>query len=303
MSAMRVTTFALSGQMLQASMATQARMTEMQLQQASGLTSFDYGGLGSEAGTVIDMDVSLARLSSYSDAASTATNRIEVMYDSLSSVSDLLVNFRSKLSSTSLNSNTDDLATTAQSALDELVSLLNTQYNGRHLFSGSMTGSAPVDLDGSSYDLSTLSTPQTDYYKGDDRKASVRVSASQVVDYGVTANSGGIETAIRVLASFASVTDDTLTDDALEDGMSLLSGAIDDILVSQTGLSLSASTLEGAIERNESVASATSETVGDLRGVDIAEIAVKISSYEAQLNASYAALAKILSVNLMDYMR
>jgi len=204
------------------------------------------------------------------------------------------------MGATSINSDADDLAATAQSALDELVSLLNTQYNGRHLFSGSMTGNAPVDLDGASYDLST---PQTDYYKGNDRRASVRVSSSQVVDYGVMADSDGIETAIRVLASFVSVTGDTLTDEALGDGMSLLSGAIDDILVSQTGLSLSASTLEGAIERNENVTSLTSETVGDLTGVDVAQVAVNISSYEARLNASYAALAKILSVNLDDYIR
>ena len=300
---MRVATFALSNQMLQASLTTQARMSQAQLQEASGLVSTDYGGLGGDAGTVIDLETSLSRLSSYSDAATTAVNRIEVMYDVMSSVTDLLASFRSTLSSASLDTDADTVATTAQSALDELVSLLNTQYNGRTLFSGSHTDSPAVDLDGLTYDLSTLETAQTGYYQGDDRTSSVRVSSSQVVTYGVTADSDGIETAIRVLASFATATSDTLTDDAVATGMALISDAVDDILVSQTGLSLDASTLEGAIERNESTITLANEMVSDIAETDIAEVAVRISAYETQLEASYAALAKIQSVNLLDYLR
>ena len=57
----RVATFNVSDRMLSASLQTQARMTQAQLQQASGSVSTDYGGLGQSAGTLVDLQVSLAR--------------------------------------------------------------------------------------------------------------------------------------------------------------------------------------------------------------------------------------------------
>ncbi|PLX37724.1 MAG: flagellar biosynthesis protein FlgL [Hyphomicrobiales bacterium] len=302
MTAMRVATFSLSSQMLQASMAANARMSELQLQEASGLVSFDYGGLGGKAGDVIDLETTTARLTTYSDAATTAVNRIETAYDAMSSITDLLTNFTSTLSSSSTGSGAETVASAAESARDELIALLNTQFNGRYLFAGSNTGNEAVSLDGVSYDMTTLTTTNSDYYQGNDRTSSVRVSSSEVVDYGLTANQSGLEKALRVLASFATVTDATLTDDARETGMDLLTEALDEILAGQTELSLDAGRLEAAIERNENAVSLAGELLSAATEVDIAEVAVEISSYETQLEASYAALAKILGLSLLDFL-
>jgi flagellar hook-associated protein 3 FlgL len=140
----RVATFAMSERMLEASLRTQARMSEAQLQQASGTVSSDYGGLGRSAGTLVSLEVSLARSKSQASAAEEAGNRVQVMSDAVGAMSELLSSFRSSLSS-AISAGGDDttLTATAQSLLEEFASLLNTRFEGRYLFAGSDTGTVP----------------------------------------------------------------------------------------------------------------------------------------------------------------
>lgn len=87
---MRVATFSMNERMLTASLQTQARMVEMQIQEASGSVSSDYGGLGTDTRKLINLEVALTRSQSYEKAAGEALERAEVMYDALTSVNDLL---------------------------------------------------------------------------------------------------------------------------------------------------------------------------------------------------------------------
>ena len=46
------------------------------------------------------------------------------------------------------------------------------------------------------------------------------------------------------------------------------------------------------------------QTLGsDLTSVDVAAVTAQLSTYQAQLSASYSALAKIQSLNLASYLR
>ena len=90
---MRVATFAMNRQMLAASLNTQAKMAEMQLQEASGKVSTDYGGLGASAGKLINLEVAAERTDRYLASATTASSRIETQYTTLGSVADLLTSF------------------------------------------------------------------------------------------------------------------------------------------------------------------------------------------------------------------
>lgn len=300
MSAMRVATFAISNTMLRASLKTQAKLADVQLQESSGVVSTDYGGLGSAAGQVIDTESAIARANAYADTASTAEDRVQQMYDTLTQMTDLITSFKSTLSSASVD-DTSSLAENAASMRDEFVSLLNTRYQGRYLFGGSSTGTEPVSLDEDAYSLSGLSTADTSYYQGNGALASARVSASQSITYGVTADSDGFEKALRVLASFANADTDTMSSDDLSTGIDLLAEAMDAILVKQTGLSAAASSLSNASDRQTSTADTLSDLLSSERDSDVTALAVKVSTYEAQLEASYSALSKISAVSLLNY--
>lgn len=297
----RVATFSMNDRMLAASLQTQARMAQAQLQQASGAISTDYGGLGGAAGTLVDLQVSLARSKAYAGVADEAGSRVQVMYDALTQMTDLLSTFRSSLSAAiSGTSDSETLAATSQNSLEELANLLNTRFEGRYLFAGSDTTTQPVDV--TDYAANDTATSDTGYYRGNAAVASVAVSSERTISYGLTADQGPFEQALRSfsIAANAGTTSDTETLQAVYD---LASSALDGIAALQGRLSVQASALSDASAAQSDVQDLATELISKVNGADVTQLAVQLSSYETQLQASYAAMAKIQSLNLLDYLK
>ncbi|MGV3576503.1 MAG: flagellin [Devosia sp.] len=301
---MRVATFAMNDRMLAASMKTQAQMAEMQMQQATGQVSTSLGGYGAESRNLISLEVSLSRSQSYSAAATEAASRVEVMYSTMDTVNDVLSSFRAALvaiKSTDASAETKaGLSTTAALNLEELATLLNTQYEGRYLFGGSATTTMPVDL--TAYSVTDPDTANTAYYQGNSTLATVQVSSEQSVSYGVSASDSAFEKAFRAFSIIADA-NGNLTDDTISAALDLIVEAIDGAAGVQGTLSVNAATLERAQVREEEFQAHLSASLSEVRDVDVTEIAVKLTAYEVQLQAAYATLAKIQSINLLDYVQ
>lgn len=296
---MRVATFASSDRLLQAALRVQARQAEATLQQALGQVSEDYGGLGGSAGSVVSLQSSISMSRAYAEAASTASDRVEAMYDAVDSIIEQITSMKATLSSfAATTSGTDELQVTAEEMLESLASLMNTQLGGRYLFSGSAVDTAPVDLE-SLASATSPSSSDTSYYQGDDAATSVKVSSEQTVSYGVTADNENFEKALRALSLVASGATD---DDTLSEASDLLDEAISGLATVQTRLSLNASTLSTAISDQETYQDFASDLATDLSGVDVAVVAAEMSVYETQLQAAYAAIGNIASLTLSSYL-
>jgi len=299
---LRVATFANSQRLLNATLRTQARVSDMQMEQASGVVSTTYGGLGGSTKTLLSLESALARTKAYGSASSEASNRIQVMYSTLSGVTDLLTSFRSTLtqmmSSDANSTSLAELSTTASGDMDELASLLNTNCEGRYLFAGDNTQTAPVDLTSYTPDLSTASTS---YYTGNDTIQSVQVSRSQTVSYGVTADNSAFEQAFRAMGSIASATSPAT--EQLQSAYDLISSALDAATGVQSSLSGKASSIDRAISQQSDYESQMSSTISSLKDADVTSIAVQLSNYQTQLEASYSAIAKVQSLSLVSYLK
>lgn len=300
----RVATFALSNSMIDAALKTQAKLAERQIQTASGMISSDFGGLGATSKKVLDLQVSVSQSKSYEDAATSAANRVEVMYSATGSIADLLSSFKSDLTSAlSVNgSDTSALKNSAEEFMSEMASLLNTQYGGRYLFAGASTTTAPVDLSAYSNTTSTT-TSDTSYYQGDSQIASVKVSDSQYISYGVTADNAAFEAAMRAFSVIANSASEPIDTATLSDAIDLATSALDSVTAVQTKLSLSASQLERAVTIQQDFQDYADTLAGSLTEVDVAAVTAEISTYQAQLEASYSAISKIAGLRLSDYLR
>jgi flagellar hook-associated protein 3 FlgL len=299
--AMRVATFGISEQMIAAAMRTQSTMASQQIQEASGQVSTDFAGYGSSTQQILNLQVSVARSQSYVDAATAAGNKVEVVYSTVNSVADLLTQFRTLLTGASGASSTDATSVTqsAQDMLEQMASLLNTQYSGSYLFAGGRTTTAPVDLD-SATNATSPSSADTSYYQGDGEFASVRVSDSHSVSYGVTADDTAFEQALRAMNLVAK--NSPLSADTLTEALTLATSAVDAVGVLQSGISNSAASIERASTLQADYQS-FAETLGtSLTGVDVAAVTASLSTYQAQLTASYAAIAKVQSLQLASYL-
>jgi flagellar hook-associated protein 3 FlgL len=301
--AMRVATFALSDQMIAAALRTQSTMASQQLQESSGVVSPDYGGLGQTSQQVINLQISVTRSQSYIDTASSTDNKVQVMYSTVNSIANLLSNLRATLTGASDSVATDSTSVTesAQQMLQEMGSLLNTQYGDQYLFGGSQTTAPPVDVSASAYPAATSpSSANTSYYKGNDQIASVRVSDNDTVPYGVTADNPAFEQGLRALNLVAS--NSPLSPDTLKEALDLATHAVTAVSAVQAGLGLASSTMETA-SANQSDYQNFAKTLGaNLNTVDVAAVTAQISTYDAQLTASYSAISKIQDLSLASYL-
>jgi flagellar hook-associated protein 3 FlgL len=93
-----------------------------------------------------------------------------------------------------------------------------------------------------------------------------------------------------------------LSSATLTEALTLTVSAVDDIGIVQNRISNAASSIERASAFQTDYKS-IAETLGsDLTGVDVAAVTASLSTYQAQLTASYSAIAKVRSINLASYL-
>ena len=301
--AMRVATFGLSEQMITAALRTQSVMAEKQIQESSGEISSDFGGYGASSQQIINLQVSVTRSQAYIDAATQADSKLQVMSSTVSSIADVLTQFRSLLTSASNAASTDSASVTqsAQEMLGQMASLLNTQYDGSYLFGGSRTDQTPVNVSSPPYAAATSpSSANTSYYQGDDQAASVRVSDSQTVSYGVTADNTAFEQALRAMNLAAN--NSPLSTSTLTEALDLATSAVDAVGVVRSRIANSASSIETASAHQTDYQSFAKDLGSSLTSVDVAAVTAQLSTYQAQLTASYAAISKVQSLDLASYL-
>jgi flagellar hook-associated protein 3 FlgL len=300
---MRVATFALSDQMVAGALRAQATMANLQVQESSGLKSETLGGYGPDARQVINLQVSVTRAQSYVDSATLTDSKVQVMYSAVGSMVNVITQLRTQLSAATNGSSTGAASaiSSAQQMLLQMGSLLNTQYDGQYVFSGARTSTAPVDLSTFASGAGSTTTADTSYYRGDAEISAVRVSDDETVSYGVTADNSGFEQVMRVLKFVANSS--SLSSSDITEALDLASNALSATSTVQARLSSAASQIESASALQSDYMSFAQTLASDLTGVDVAAVTAQLSTYQAQLTASYSAIAKIQGLNLASYLR
>ncbi|ALK08081.1 flagellin [Blastochloris viridis] len=302
--AIRVATFHTSSRILTETLRTQARLSELQLQEATGKVSTDYGGLGTSASRLLNLEVSKSRAQSYATAASLSLGRVEEMYDVCGSIVTVLTELRSKISQATGTLDSTSAAAiqdVARNLLGETILAMNRQYEGRYLFAGDAVNSLPVDEASLPATESVPISTDTAYYQGGSQKASVRLSNDEVLTYGYLASDTAFSKALHVLNLVATV-DISSDDAAAAEANTAVLEAIDAMTTVQTMLSLHAQTLERVQQDQLDYIDYADSAASSIGEVDIAAVQVSISTYTAQLQASYSAIAKVAALRLSDYL-
>jgi len=300
---MRIATFSNADQMIAGALRTQATMANLQTQEASGLKSEYLAGFGADTQHVVNLQVSVTRAQSYIDAATLADSKTQVVYSAIGQVSDVVSQLRKALSAASSGGSTANAAaiSSAQQLLQQMAGILNTQYDGQYVFGGARTSTAAADVSTFASGTGSLTVTDTSYYRGDGELASVRVSDGQSVTYGVTADNPAFEKVMRVLKFVANSS--TLSGTDITAALKLADQTVDDVATVQAKLSDAASRIESAKSQQTDFKSYAESLNTDLTSVDVAAVTAQLSTYQAQLTASYTAISKIQSLNLASYLR
>jgi flagellar hook-associated protein 3 FlgL len=299
----RVATFALSDQMISGAVRTEATMANLQTQEASGVQSQFLAGYGADTQQVINLQVSVTRAQTFMDASTLADSKVQVMETTVGKVSDLMTTLMSQLSAatTGTGDGNRSAISSAQQLLQQMQSLLNTQFSGQYVFGGARTATAPVDLSAFATGAGSLTTPDTSYYQGDGEIASVRVAADQTVSYGVTADNPAFEQVMRVLKFVANST--TLSSTDISSALDLAKSAQNATIEVQANLGNASAQIESASALQKDFQGFAQTLGNNLTSVDVAAITAQMATINAQLTASFSSIKTILDTNLASFLR
>ena len=137
-----------AGQAIQQLVTMRAQFDDLQRQLSTGQKSATYSGLGLDRGVTVSLNAQLSAISGFDDTISNVMTRVNLMNTALGQMSTITSSVKAAMvqANTTGNGSGPGLAQqTAQSSLDQLLSLLNTQAGDHYLFSGRSTDQPAVE--------------------------------------------------------------------------------------------------------------------------------------------------------------
>ena len=135
-----------SGQAIQQLVNMRAQFDDLQRQLSTGQKSETYAGLGLQRGVTVGLNAQLSAIGGYGDTINNVMIRTNLMNTALSSMTDAASTVKSAMLQPNGNGIGASVAQqTAQSSLDMMLGLLNSQAGGRYLFSGRATDQPAVE--------------------------------------------------------------------------------------------------------------------------------------------------------------
>ncbi len=302
---------------------------------STGIASNLPERLGGDLGFVADLERSISKLDSYQVAAqesalftATAQGYMERINDNaLDLGADILA-----LNSTSNATTAEELSKQSMAFLRETINNLNGQISGRSLFSGTDTGTIPLESAdtlmtalvaevGALTDVDDIAQAVQDWfddpagfdavmYNGSTSSmSSVRIGPSEEVNFSLRADDEAFKQAMKSFALGGLASGDYLSHLSPVEASDLIARTGQELMTTQTGLTDIQSDLgfiEARIEetqtRNSAALTTLGTTLNDLIQADPAETASRIDEVQFQLEALYTVTVRSSQLNLLNYL-
>ncbi|MGE4350927.1 MAG: flagellin, partial [Bdellovibrionales bacterium] len=126
---------------------------------------------------------------------------------------------------------------------------------------------------------------------------------TKTLSYGVNSNEEGFQQLIMGLRfAYAATNDETNYSTYMETAMGLISDGLSNIRSSHTRVTNANTSLENTQDMITSKIDSLQTRIDNIEAVDVNEVAVKITTLQAQLQASYSAVSNMINLSILDYM-
>lgn len=239
----------------------------------------------------------------YINNIDTATSRLRATEAAVSQFTDLLAQ-AAQVYTVGRNENSPEtraaLAPEAQALAESFYSILNTEFDGQFIFSGS-NGGVPA-IGGAATATAHPGDPlPTDYYQGDTRLQQIITGPGTTQSYGITGDNPAFA---NLRAGLEALTFGLQTNDVTE-----IDNAIASIENSQDQLASLLGQVGGQInnlglvsERHSSQQLFITEQVEDIESIDVTEAITEFTQQQATLEASLLTITRINQVSLLDFL-
>jgi flagellar hook-associated protein 3 FlgL len=315
-----------------------SELADLERQISTGKKYENFGDMGGvTAQTVQRVRVDNNAIQAYLSNITTVNNRIDQMNQAMTSAQTTTQQVVNSILSALQTSSVDvpSIITLAKSALAFVQDLANTNIDGRYLFAGSDTASAPF-ADGAQLDA-TMQTEVTNWLNGTTSTAQVKtdvdgfsgaqlgmnpalsasgsvtaqIDQSTNIDYTVRADTDGFQQIIRALGLMANLkvpnsgTDVPTTaelNDLMNKVVTMAKSGLDQMTAAQSALGTKSALISSIEDGHKKDASTLEGLISSTEGTDTTEAVTKLQALQTQLQASYNVTATLSKLSLVNFL-
>jgi flagellar hook-associated protein 3 FlgL len=189
----------------------------------------------------------------------------------------------------------------AKQYLSKVHNLMQTQFNGQYLFSGSDIRTIPVnDFVNTSNLVSGNVT--TNYYLGNNDQMISKISDTGQVEYGFKANDPAVS---KLVGAFHKMIEGYSLNDSTKytEAVDLLNESKIELSSYTARLGNSYAQVDEQLKLDKSLSLKLNELISDVESVDIPTAMADMVNSQVKLQASYMLLVRANSITLADYLR
>jgi flagellar hook-associated protein 3 FlgL len=320
----------------------QSEMASLQQQTASGKKADRYGDLGADAQPAINLSTELDAFGAYQTTVTQLQSRTDLMDKALGAIKDTANAVQltaSQLAAGGVQTGSPaNLQTAAANAVGSITSQLQTEIAGFYLFAGDNlqqppmvasqtvlgqvqaavtaalgTTPPPANVPNAiSQAVDSVFATQSNVYVGGNPLKPTRVSDTETVSYGITANDPRTIQLLKGLYTIAATPVPGAGSPAMStaDYEATMQAAQTDLAAGLNGLDVMVTTNGMVQNRLAAVAGEQTDTqallkteFGSLTDADMADVATRLSNLQTQLNAVYAVTAQLKNLSLVNFLQ
>lgn len=300
----RVATFYRHTQSLAQIQKASSALDTASYQLTSGLKARRYEEIAGDVNQILTLKTLTQNNNIFVKNIDAVQSRLAATENAVQSLSDLLVE-ASNVYTQARNELSPEvratLAPKAQGLVDTFFNILNSQFEGRYLFSGQASEAPPTSVTGTPNPFPG-DPPPTAYYIGDPQRQIVVDGPNSTTEYGVTGDHDAFaRTKAGLEALWFGLQNNSLTD--IDGAIDLLQNAQDDVanVLGEIGGTING--LDLIKDRHTNTNVFVKGRIDELEKADVAEASTRFAQEEVVLEASLSITTRLLQINLLNYLR
>lgn len=282
---------------------SQQKLSETQVQMATGKKAQDFAALGSETIRNLSARTLVARQEAHGAVANRLQTTLSIYDANLGGVEESMTTLRTEMLKAVGTGRAAGLQGAIEEAFQRFRYGMNADEGGLPLFAGSQTETAPFTP---STLADTVGLTIDDAFTNDKVKASARVADGLNVEYGLVADEigGTLFEAFRTLAEAGQIGDQPSAAQlaALNDAVGQIDAGLKTLRMANAENGRRQAQVETLATRAEDRSLILKELISKNEDADLAQVASELTQRRTALEASYTVFAQLSSLSLVKYL-
>ncbi len=305
----RVATFMQNSAMLAELPRTQRSLFDAQTQVSTGKRISEFSDAPGDMGALMAARGAESRTADFLAAAKAIRTRLDLQDTQIEELTSATADMKQNVLDAVANNSGSGLTAQMKGVFDRMVSILNTQVDGKYIYGGTRQDVPPVTV-GSLDELLALPTT-ADAFQNNMVAQSGRIDANQVINFGRTASDLGTAAfdMLRQVMAFDSGPNGPFASSLsaaqsnfLTAQMPQLTTLNEDIntILAENGIAYNA--VNDAVDRHGNTRDTLKAMISDIEDVDMAEAITRLNNAQTALQASAKTFATVQGLSLLDYL-